>query len=98
MVLLGIFAIQDSFGTACNVTADSALTLILTGYCECSAFTVIFQTNAGTSPLAGQPVLMHKNSHAPILSCMVAQLNSARKFNQELVRRYIVHSPNWTGG
>ncbi|MDY3224660.1 MAG: hypothetical protein SOW84_02125 [Candidatus Faecousia sp.] len=65
MVLLGIFAIQDSFGTACNVTADSALTLILTGYCECSAFTVIFQTNAGTSPLAGQPVLMHINTHAP---------------------------------
>lgn len=26
------FALQDSFGTACNVTGDGALTLILTGY------------------------------------------------------------------
>ena len=32
--LLAIFAIQDSFGTACNVTGDGALTLMLTGYCE----------------------------------------------------------------
>ena len=33
-MLLAIFALQDSFGTACNVTGDGALTLILTGYCE----------------------------------------------------------------
>lgn len=33
-LLLAIFAIQDSFGTACNVTGDGALTLMLTGYCE----------------------------------------------------------------
>ena len=33
-LLLAIFAIQDSFGTACNVTGDGALTMILTGYCE----------------------------------------------------------------
>ena len=33
-LILAIFALQDSFGTACNVTADGALTLILTGYCE----------------------------------------------------------------
>ena len=33
-LMLAIFAIQDSFGTACNVTGDGALTLILTGYCE----------------------------------------------------------------
>ena len=33
-LLLAIFAIQDSFGTACNITGDGALTLILTGYCE----------------------------------------------------------------
>ena len=33
-LLIAIFAIQDSFGTACNVTGDGALTLILTGYCE----------------------------------------------------------------
>jgi Na+/H+-dicarboxylate symporter len=33
-LLLAIFALQDSFGTACNVTGDGALTLILTGYCE----------------------------------------------------------------
>ncbi|MBR1844809.1 MAG: dicarboxylate/amino acid:cation symporter [Lachnospiraceae bacterium] len=32
--LLAIFALQDSFGTACNVTGDGALTLILTGYAE----------------------------------------------------------------
>ena len=29
-----IFALQDSFGTACNVTGDGALTLILTGYAK----------------------------------------------------------------
>ena len=33
-LMLAIFAIQDSFGTACNVTGDGALTLLLTGYCE----------------------------------------------------------------
>ena len=32
--LLAIFALQDSFGTACNVTSDGALTLFLTGYAE----------------------------------------------------------------
>ena len=32
--MLTIFALQDSFGTACNVTGDGALTLILTGYAE----------------------------------------------------------------
>ena len=31
-LVLAIFALQDSFGTACNVTGDGALTLILTGY------------------------------------------------------------------
>ena len=33
-VMLAIFALQDSFGTACNVTGDGALTLFLTGYAE----------------------------------------------------------------
>lgn len=33
-LMLTIFALQDSFGTACNVTADGALTLILTGYAD----------------------------------------------------------------
>lgn len=31
-LILTIFALQDSFGTACNVTGDGALTMILTGY------------------------------------------------------------------
>ena len=31
-LILAIFALQDSFGTACNVTGDGALTLILTGF------------------------------------------------------------------
>ena len=31
---LAIFALQYSFGTACNVTGDGALTLFLTGYAE----------------------------------------------------------------
>lgn len=33
-LMLAIFALQDSFGTACNVTGDGALTLYLTGYAE----------------------------------------------------------------
>ncbi len=33
-LVITIFALQDSFGTACNVTGDGALTLILTGYAE----------------------------------------------------------------
>ena len=33
-LMLTIFALQDSFGTACNVTGDGALTLMLTGYAE----------------------------------------------------------------
>lgn len=31
-LMLTVFALQDSFGTACNVTGDGALTLILSGY------------------------------------------------------------------
>lgn len=31
-LMLAIFALQDSFGTACNITGDGALTLMLTGY------------------------------------------------------------------
>ena len=30
-LLLSIFALQDSFGTACNVTGDGAIALMLTG-------------------------------------------------------------------
>ena len=33
-LMLAIFALQDSFGTACNVTGDGAQTLFLTGYAE----------------------------------------------------------------
>lgn len=33
-LMLTIFALQDSFGTACNVTGDGALTMILTGYAD----------------------------------------------------------------
>ena len=33
-LILAIFALQDSFGTACNVTGDGALTLILTAFAE----------------------------------------------------------------
>ena len=33
-LMLSIFALQDSFGTACNVTGDGALTLMLTGYAK----------------------------------------------------------------
>ena len=33
-MVLAIFALQDSFGTACNITGDGALTLMLTGYVE----------------------------------------------------------------
>ncbi|MDR1250890.1 MAG: dicarboxylate/amino acid:cation symporter [Treponema sp.] len=33
-LMLTIFALQDSFGTACNVTGDGALALILTGHVE----------------------------------------------------------------
>lgn len=31
-LVLTVFALQDSFGTACNITGDGALSLILTGY------------------------------------------------------------------
>ena len=33
-LILAIFALQDSFGTACNVTGDGALTLILAAFAE----------------------------------------------------------------
>ncbi len=29
--MLTIFALQDSFGTACNITGDGAMALMLTG-------------------------------------------------------------------
>ena len=31
-IMVALYITQDSFGTACNVTGDGALTLILTGY------------------------------------------------------------------
>ncbi|NOU51934.1 dicarboxylate/amino acid:cation symporter [Pseudoalteromonas sp. JBTF-M23] len=40
-LLIAIFAIQDSFGTACNVTGDGAITLMLEG---------IFNKNADQDP------------------------------------------------
>lgn len=33
-LMLTIFALQDSFGTACNITGDGALTMILSGYAD----------------------------------------------------------------
>ncbi len=33
-LMMTIFALQDSFGTACNITSDGALTLMLTGYAK----------------------------------------------------------------
>ena len=33
-LMLTIFALQDSFGTACNITGDGALAMILTGYAK----------------------------------------------------------------
>ena len=33
-MLIAIFALQDSFGTACNIIGDGALTLLLSGYVE----------------------------------------------------------------
>ena len=33
-LMMTIFALQDSFGTACNVTGDGALTQMLTGYAK----------------------------------------------------------------
>ncbi len=41
-LLIAIFALQDSFGTACNVTGDGALTLILDG---------IFNRNGELGPM-----------------------------------------------
>jgi len=37
---------------------------LLPVYCESSAFTVKIKLSASASPLAGQPPLMHKNTHA----------------------------------
>ena len=33
-LMIALYIAMDSFGTACNVTGDGALTLILTGYAE----------------------------------------------------------------
>jgi Na+/H+-dicarboxylate symporter len=33
-LVLAIFALQDSFGTACNITGDGALTLMLTKFTD----------------------------------------------------------------
>lgn len=33
-LMMTIFALQDSFGTACNITGDGVLTLMLTGYAK----------------------------------------------------------------
>lgn len=33
-LVLAVFALQDSFGTACNITGNGALTLILSGYAD----------------------------------------------------------------
>ncbi len=40
-LMLTVFALQDSFGTACNVTGDGALTLILTGFADKKGITAV---------------------------------------------------------
>ncbi len=47
-LMLAIFALQDSFGTACNVTGDGALTLMLTGYAD---------KHSITAPKTNEPIL-----------------------------------------
>ena len=47
-LMLAIFALQDSFGTACNVTGDGALTLMLTGYAD---------KHGITAPETDEPIL-----------------------------------------
>ncbi len=37
-LMLAIFALQDSFGTACNLTSDGALTLAISGYADKKGF------------------------------------------------------------
>ena len=62
-LMLTIFALQDSFGTACNVTGDGALTMILTGYAkrhniEEQVGTVEFQNyGKGRGHIVGQPAI-----------------------------------------
>lgn len=43
-LMLTVFALQDSFGTACNVTGDGALTLLLTGYAEKKGIAPVAET------------------------------------------------------
>ncbi len=50
-LLIAIFALQDSFGTACNVTGDGALTLILDG---------IFNRNGQLGPLQHSSEVTHE--------------------------------------
>ncbi len=33
-LMLAVFALQDSFGTACNITGDGALTLMLSAFAD----------------------------------------------------------------
>ena len=54
-LMMTIFALQDSFGTACNITGDGALTLMLTGYAK--------KHNIQEAP--GKPLAAHKNPRAP---------------------------------
>lgn len=44
-LMLTIFALQDSFGTACNVTSDGALTMMLTGYAKRNNIEEVADTN-----------------------------------------------------
>ena len=56
-LMLTIFALQDSFGTACNITGDGALTLALSGYVrkhnieEESLDNVEFESDGQMAPL-----------------------------------------------
>ena len=54
-LMMTIFALQDSFGTACNITGDGALTLMLTGYAK--------KHNIQEAP--GNPLAGHKQPRAP---------------------------------
>ena len=61
-LMLTIFALQDSFGTACNVTGDGALTMILTGYAkrhniEEQVGTVEFKLWKRQGHIVGQPAI-----------------------------------------
>lgn len=80
-LILTVFALQDSFGTACNITGDGALTLILTGYANRHGISEEFMHERGLELSDEKTVITNIHDGFDFLGCNI------RKYGDKLLTK-----------